>query len=265
MGSDRARVTSLSVDLHKYGYAPKGVSLLLFRDRDRHRAHWFATTRWPGYAVVNPTLLGSRSAMPIAAGWAVTQALGPQGFGELVEPMARATARIREAIERIEGLRVVGDPVGPLLAIASDDAVPADRRVDPHRWSDAADEDGWALQPQPRHVQSDGTVLPRTTHLTITPVTENVVDDLVAALTKAADRTRVFPGERTGRVRRGRRPDRPGGPDERDQRGCPGAGRTGPEGGSGRAQGRHPRAGRGAAGARRRTAADRVLARFLEP
>ncbi|GAB2645119.1 aspartate aminotransferase family protein [Prescottella soli] len=187
-------VTSLSVDLHKYGYAPKGVSLLLFRDRDRHRAHWFATTRWPGYAVVNPTLLGSRSAMPIAAGWAVTQALGPKGFGELVEPMARATARIREAIERIEGLRVVGDPVGPLLAVAADDTVPADRQVDPHRWSDAADADGWALQPQPRHVQSDGTVLPRTTHLTITPVTESVVDDLVAALTKAADRTRGVPG-----------------------------------------------------------------------
>ncbi|PTR22203.1 glutamate/tyrosine decarboxylase-like PLP-dependent enzyme [Rhodococcus sp. OK519] len=187
-------VSSLSVDLHKYGYAPKGVSLLLFRDRDRHRAHWFATTRWPGYAVVNPTLLGSRSAMPIAAGWAVAQALGEQGFEELVAPMARATRRIRETIEGIEGLRVVGDPVSPLLAIASDDALPDERRVDPHRWSDAAGGDGWALQPQPRHVQSDGTVLPRTTHLTITPVTETVVDDLIAALTKAADRVRGVAG-----------------------------------------------------------------------
>ncbi|RVW00964.1 pyridoxal phosphate-dependent decarboxylase family protein [Rhodococcus spongiicola] len=187
-------VSSLSVDLHKYGYAPKGVSLLLFRDRDRHRTHWFATTRWPGYAVVNPTLLGSRSAMPIAAGWAVAQALGQKGFRDLVAPMVRATGRIREAFDRIEGLRVVGDPVGPLLAVAADEQVPAERRVDPHRWSDAAGDDGWALQPQPRHVQSDGTVLPRTTHLTITPVTEAVVDDLVASLTKAADRTRGVAG-----------------------------------------------------------------------
>jgi len=187
-------VSSLSVDLHKYGYAPKGLSLLLYRDRDRHRAHWFATSRWPGYAVVNPTLLGSRSVMPIAAGWAVARALGEQGFRELVAPMARATRRLREAVDGIEGLRVVGDPVGPLLAIAADDAVPVERRVDPHRWSDAADDDGWALQPQPRHVQPDGTVLPRTTHLTITPVTETVVDDLVAALTKAADRVRGVPG-----------------------------------------------------------------------
>lgn len=187
-------VTSLSVDLHKYGYAPKGVSLLLFRDRDRHRAHWFATTRWPGYAVVNPTLLGSRSAMPIAAAWAVAQALGVEGFAELVAPMAQVTARIRDAVGRIDGLRVVGDPVGPLLAIASDDTLPGERRVDPHRWSDAAADDGWALQPQPRHVQSDGTVLPRTTHLTITPVTETVADDLVGALGKAADRVRGVAG-----------------------------------------------------------------------
>ncbi|RVW00247.1 pyridoxal phosphate-dependent decarboxylase family protein [Rhodococcus xishaensis] len=189
-------VSSLSVDLHKYGYAPKGISLLLFRDRDRHRAHWFATTRWPGYAVVNPTLLGSRSAMPIAAGWAVAQALGEKGFRELVAAMVRTTGRIREAFDRIEGLRVVGDPVGPLLAIAADERAPAERRVDPHRWSDAAEDDGWALQPQPRHPQSDGTVLPRTTHLTITPVTETVVDDLVASLTKAADRTRGVAGAR---------------------------------------------------------------------
>ncbi|QKT09809.1 pyridoxal phosphate-dependent decarboxylase family protein [Rhodococcus sp. W8901] len=187
-------VSSLSVDLHKYGYAPKGVSLLLYRDRDRHRAHWFATTSWPGYSVVNPTLLGSRSVMPIAAGWAVTQALGEEGFAALVAPMARATERIRGAIAGIVGLRLVGDPVGPLLAIATDEAVSPERRVDPHRWSDAAGDAGWALQPQPRYTQSDGTVLPRTTHLTITPVTERVVDDLIAALQKAADGTRGIPG-----------------------------------------------------------------------
>ena len=187
-------VSSLSVDLHKYGYAPKGVSLLLFRDRDRHRAHWFATTRWPGYAVVNPTLLGSRSAMPTAAAWAVAQALGECGFRELVAPMARATQRLREAIDDLEGLRVVGEPVGPLLSVATDETAPPERRVDPHRWSDAAADDGWALQPQPRHTQSDGTVLPRTTHLTITPVTEAVIDDLITSLAKAADRVRGVAG-----------------------------------------------------------------------
>ncbi len=63
-------VTSVSADLHKFGYAPKGVSVLLQRGRDRQRAQFFTTTRWPGYPVVNPTMLGSKSAGALAAGWA---------------------------------------------------------------------------------------------------------------------------------------------------------------------------------------------------
>ena len=76
-------VTSLSADLHKYGYAPKGVSVLLTRGRDRQRRQYFATTAWPGYPVVNPTLAGSRPAGPLAASWAIVQALGQPGFVEL--------------------------------------------------------------------------------------------------------------------------------------------------------------------------------------
>lgn len=189
-------VASLSVDLHKYGYSPKGVSVLLYRDRDRHRRQWFATSAWPGYAVVNPTVLGSRTVMPIAAGWAVSQALGRTGFAELTGRLARAADSLRETIDGIEGLRVVGDPVGPLLAVAADVDVPEDRRVDPHRWSDAVREHGWVLQPQPGRTQSDDTVLPRTTHLTITPVTESVAGDLGEALIAAADSVRGVPGAR---------------------------------------------------------------------
>ena len=74
-----AGVTSVSADLHKFGYAPKGVSVLLQRGRDRQRTQYFATTRWPGYPVVNPTILGSKSAGPLAAAWAITEALGTAG------------------------------------------------------------------------------------------------------------------------------------------------------------------------------------------
>ena len=75
-----AGVTSVSADLHKYGYAPKGASVLLQRDRDRQRRQYFATTGWPGYPVVNSTLLGSKSAAALAASWAIVQALGARGF-----------------------------------------------------------------------------------------------------------------------------------------------------------------------------------------
>jgi glutamate/tyrosine decarboxylase-like PLP-dependent enzyme len=186
-------VTSLSADLHKFGYAPKGVSVLLQRDRDRQRAQYFATTRWPGYPVVNSTILGSKSAGPLAAAWAITQALGTAGFAELAASCLRSTQALCVAVDGIRGLRIVGEPVGPLIAVAADTGVPAAEQVDPHHWADAARAAGWVLQLQPSMTQSDGSVLPPTTHLTITPVTESVLPDLVPALVAAADAVRGEP------------------------------------------------------------------------
>ncbi|WP_308799306.1 pyridoxal phosphate-dependent decarboxylase family protein [Agromyces silvae] len=186
-------VTSLSADLHKYGYAPKGVSVLLMRGRDRQRRQYFATTRWPGYPVVNPTMTGSKPAGPLAAAWAIIEALGVEGFRRLTARAAHATGALVAAVGRIEGLRVVGDPVGPLLAVASDERMPPGRRVDPHHWADAATAAGWRLQLQPGLRQADGDPLPRTAHLTVTPVTDAVLDELVPALVRAADEVRGIP------------------------------------------------------------------------
>jgi sphinganine-1-phosphate aldolase len=181
-------VTSVSADLHKYGYAPKGVSVLLQRGRDRQRLQYFATTRWPGYPVVNPTILGSKSAGPLAAAWAITRALGLPGFQRLADSTKRSTDALLAAVAGIEGLRVLGDPVGPLFAVAADPAVPADRQVDPHHWADAARGLGFILQLQPA-----AAGIPPTTHLTVTPVTESVLPDLLAVLVGAADAVRGTP------------------------------------------------------------------------
>lgn len=186
-------VTSISADLHKYGYAPKGVSVLLTRGRDRQRRQYFATTDWPGYPVVNATLAGSKPAGALAAAWAITQALGVDGFTELTGRAARATAALVAAVDGIEGLRVVGRPTGPLLAVETDPDAPPDRRVDPHLWADAVAASGWQLQLQPGLVQADGTALPRTAHLTVTPVTERVLAELVPALAAGAEAVRGIP------------------------------------------------------------------------
>ncbi len=186
-------VTSISADLHKFGYAPKGVSVVLQRGRDRQRAQYFATTRWPGYPVVNPTVLGSKSAGPLAAAWAIVQVLGVDGYRDLSASMSRSTEAVTAEVGRIEGLRVVGSPTGPLLAVATDESVPADRRVDPHHWADAARGLGWVLQLQPALAQQGGVTLPPTTHLTITPVTERTLPELLPALSAAADAVRGEP------------------------------------------------------------------------
>lgn len=188
-----AGVTSISADLHKFGYAPKGASVLLQRGRDRQRSQYFATTRWPGYPVVNPTILGSKSAGPLAAGWAIIQALGADGFAALAASCERSTASLAELVGAIPGLRVVGQPSGPLLAVATDESVPTQLRVDPHHWADQARSHGWLLQLQPGLTQSDGTHLPHTTHLTVTPVTEAVLGELSAALVLSAEEVRGVP------------------------------------------------------------------------
>ncbi len=183
-------VTSMSADLHKYGYAPKGVSVLLQRGRDRQRAQFFATTEWPGYPVVNPTILGSRSTTAAAAAWAIIQALGAPGYQGRVDAARRATEAIRGAIDGIGGLRIVGAPVGPMLAVAADESLPESARVDPHRWADAIHHRGFAVQQQPGMRQSDGSELPRTTHFTVTPVTERVLGEFLPVLGAAADEVR---------------------------------------------------------------------------
>lgn len=186
-------VTSISADLHKFGYAPKGVSVLLHRGRRRHRAQFFATTRWPGYPVVNPTLLGSKSASPLAAAWAIVQHLGADRYADLVASVARVAAQIRARVASIPGLIVWGEPTGPAIALIADPSVPAAQRVDPHRLADAMLARGWRIQHQPGFVQTDGTRLPRSVHLTLTPVLERTLPQFSAALVEASDAVRGQP------------------------------------------------------------------------
>ena len=186
-------VTSISADLHKFGYAPKGVSLLLHRGRRRHRAQFFATTRWAGYPVVNPTLLGSRSASPLAAGWAITQHLGSDGYAELVGSIRRIAVAVRAAVDGIPGLTVMGDPVGPAIALVADASAPDAARVDPHRLADELAGYGWKIQHQPGLVQSEGVRIPHSAHLTLTPVLEQRVGEFTDALRAASDAVRGRP------------------------------------------------------------------------
>lgn len=186
-------VTSISADLHKFGYAPKGVSVLLHRGRRRHRAQFFATTRWAGYPVVNPTLLGSRSASPLAAAWAITHHLGHAGYAELTGAIRRVADAVREAVDDIPGLVVLGDPVGPAITLIADASAAAQDQVDPHRLADALARRGWRIQHQPGMVQDDGVRIPHSAHLTFTPVLEPQVGEFTSALRAAADAVRGVP------------------------------------------------------------------------
>jgi sphinganine-1-phosphate aldolase len=180
-------VTSVSVDLHKYGYAPKGVSVLLHRHETHRRWHWFADAGWPGYPLVNNTLLSSRSIASAAAGWAVLQHLGLEGMRTLALTARAATLRLAAAIDDIDGLRVVAAPESSLLAVTdSGDLDGPDIRV----VVDEMAARGWPLQAQPARLGG-----PPNFHVTMTGAVAAQLDDLVAALEDAVGSAR-----RLGRV-----------------------------------------------------------------
>ncbi|MCF2529073.1 pyridoxal phosphate-dependent decarboxylase family protein [Yinghuangia soli] len=173
-------VTSLSVDLHKYAYTPKGASVVLFRDAELRRHGYFACAAWPGYPVVNTTLQGTKSAGPLAAAWAVLRHIGDAGYLDLAARTVRTARALRTGIAAIPGLRVLGDPPGSLLSVASSD--PA---LDVFVVADCLRAHGWYVQPQPGHGG-----LPRTVHLTVTAAADGKAPELLAALADAADEAR---------------------------------------------------------------------------
>lgn len=116
-------VTSISADLHKYGYAPKGASVVVFADAELRRAAYFAAADWPGYTVVNSAVQSTKSAGPVAAAWATLQYLGHDGYVELTRRSRDALRRLVVGVDAIDGLRVLGDPVATFAAVAGEDGV----------------------------------------------------------------------------------------------------------------------------------------------
>lgn len=176
-------VRSLSADLHKYGFSPKGASLLLFSDVDYRLGTYFAYSDWPGYPVVNSTLQSTRSAGPMASAWAVLHALGDEGLADAVRRCVEATDRIVAAVAAIPGLCVAAEPDSTLIALAADHGAEA---VDPFVLADRMRDRGWVIQPQPAYAG-----LPRTAHLTVQPASLATVDAFVADLAAAAAVSRV--------------------------------------------------------------------------
>lgn len=113
-------VTSISVDLHKYGYAAKGASVILYRNRAIHRHQIFAYTDWPGGIYASPTMAGTRPGGAIAAAWAIMQYLGEEGYLAIADTVMRTTVRLRDGIDAIPGVKVLSDPDMSVFAIGSD-------------------------------------------------------------------------------------------------------------------------------------------------
>ena len=112
-------VTSISADTHKFGYAAKGTSVILYRTKELRRYQYFATSEWPGGLYCSPTIAGSRPGALSAACWAALVAMGEKGYLDATGRILETAQRIKEGVRAIPDLYVLGDPLF-VIAFASD-------------------------------------------------------------------------------------------------------------------------------------------------
>ena len=175
-------VTQMSMDFHKWGYAAKGASSILYTDGEMRRYQIFAWSGWTGYTVVNPTVMSTKSGGPVAATWAILNHLGQDGYLQLAEQTQEASQKIKAAIRRIEGLELCGDPPGNLFAFSATD-------FDIFALADAMKEKGWFIQPQFGYGPSPANI-----HLSVGASNAPHTDELIADLEASVQHLRGQPG-----------------------------------------------------------------------
>jgi sphinganine-1-phosphate aldolase len=160
-------VTSLSADIHKYGYAFKGVSSLLYRDPAMVRRQWFLYGDWPGGLYGSPTTAGTRPAAAMAGAWATIQYLGAEGYLRKAAQVRDATRGFRAGIDAIDGMTVHGDPDMSVFEFGSTEH-------DTGAIGDVMDDRGWNVDRQQGGL-----------HVMLFPYHAHVVDEFCGDLADA--------------------------------------------------------------------------------
>ncbi len=136
-------VTSMSADTHKYGYAAKGTSVVLYRGLDLRRYQYYTVADWPGGLYFSPTFAGSRPGALSAAGWAALISLGEEGYLHATAMILETARYIRRTIQAMPDLQVLGDPLW-VIAFAPRPG-PTGEPFDIYRVLDAMSARGWSL------------------------------------------------------------------------------------------------------------------------
>jgi sphinganine-1-phosphate aldolase len=165
-------VTSISADLHKYGYTAKGASVILYRSMDWLKHQFFVSTEWPGGIYASPSVAGTRAAGPIAAAWTGLQAMGIDGYLDLTRRALEACTQLKAGIAGIPGIEVMGSEHCTIVTWVSND-----KDVDVYAVADQLEDRGWHVDRQ-QH--------PACVHCTVTanhlPIVDDYLRDLAAAV-----------------------------------------------------------------------------------
>jgi glutamate/tyrosine decarboxylase-like PLP-dependent enzyme len=169
-------VHSISADVHKLGYAPKGASVVVYRNRELRAHQTFVFSDWLGGFYASPNLQGTRSGLPMATAWAVMSFLGVEGYLDLTRRTLDTADAIRAAVRSIDGLTVLGDPRFHLLSIASDPT--SKNPIDAFALGDALLERGWF---------HDRQSPPDTLHATVSNSNVDHLDEYLRDLRECAE------------------------------------------------------------------------------
>ncbi len=175
-------VTTISADVHKYGYCTKGASVIAHRDKATLDHQIFLYDQWPGGLYGSPALAGARPAAPIAAAWAVMNYLGEDGYMRLAKVILDTVTALRRGIDAIEQLHIWGEPDATLLAFGSEE-------IDIAAVGDIMDDRGWHLDRQEN---------PGALHMMVTPNHAKIVELFLTDLREAA----ANPGKSRGKQAR---------------------------------------------------------------
>lgn len=167
-------VTSISIDLHKYGYSSKGAGLLLHRNKFLRADQTFVTDNWLGGVYGSSGILGTKSGGPIAAAWAVLHHLGDDGYERLTMSARRTALRIATHVEADPALELRARPDSTLLCFGVSDEL----RHDVFALADILNSKGWYVDKQSP---------PKSIHLTVNAVHETVADSFLADLDHAVE------------------------------------------------------------------------------
>lgn len=171
-------VTSIAADVHKYGYAAKGASVLLYRSMEYLKHQFFVYENWPGGVFASPGLLGTRSGGAIAAAWATLNAMGVQGYMELTRSVMETTGALQAGIRGV-GLDILSDPEMSVFAYG-----PGAEKLNIYAVADQMEQRGWLM---------DRLQRPEALHAMVTPLHQRIVDSFVNDLRESVEYVRANP------------------------------------------------------------------------
>ncbi len=174
-------VSSISMDLHKYAFAAKGASVILYRDKEIRKYQIYTCATWTGYTIINPTVQSTKSAGPLAGAWAILNYMGDEGYMKIAKQVLDATHRICAGIEAIADLRLLGKPDMNLIAFTSD-------TINVFHVIDEMKVRGWYVQPQLGFYGSKENI-----HLSINPNSAQWVDAMLADLRECVEMAKRIP------------------------------------------------------------------------